>query len=88
MLSAREYLYISYRGQNAKDNSALPPSALIDELLDYIEAGAEAPETVRAQLVTLQPLQSFSHQYALGNARLYSYLDTVGATGKGGDTGQ
>lgn len=80
--SAREYLYISYRGQNAKDNSTLPPSALIDELLDYIEAGAEAPETVRRQLVTLQPLQSFSHQYALGNKRLYSYLDTVGATGK------
>ncbi|AXY77595.1 exodeoxyribonuclease V subunit gamma [Paraflavitalea soli] len=80
--SAREYLYISYRGQNAKDNSTLPPSALIDELLDYIEAGAEAPETVRPQLVTLQPLQSFSHQYALGNKRLYSYLDTVGATGK------
>lgn len=82
VLSAREYLYISYRGQNAKDNSNLPPSALIDELLDYIEAGTEVPEAVRTQLVTLQPLQSFSHQYAAGKEGLYSYLETAAAPGK------
>ncbi|MBO9564153.1 MAG: exodeoxyribonuclease V subunit gamma [Niastella sp.] len=77
ILSARKYLYISYLGQHAKDNSVLPPSALIDELLDYIEAGAEAPDEVRDQLITLQPLQGFSHQYATGNKRLYSYLNTA-----------
>nr|WP_315820738.1 hypothetical protein [Paraflavitalea speifideiaquila] len=82
ILSAREYLYISYRGQNAKDNSLLPPSALIDELLDYIEAGTENPEAVRAQLVTLQPLHSFSHQYTRGDQRLYNYLDAATGTGK------
>lgn len=82
LLSAREYLYMSYRGQNARDNSSLPPSALIDELLDYMEAGAEAPEEVRELLVTRQPLQAFSHQYAAGHERLYNYLHLVTAPDK------
>ncbi|WP_276485148.1 exodeoxyribonuclease V subunit gamma [Paraflavitalea pollutisoli] len=73
ILSARDYLYISYRGMNARDNTTLPPSALVDELLDYIEAGANIP--VREQLVTHHPLQSFSHQYNSGKPGLYNYLD-------------
>lgn len=76
ILSARQYLYISYVGQSAKDNSRMPPSALVDELLDYIEAGAEWPEEVRSKLVTKQPLQGFSRKYEMGDERLYSYLNT------------
>lgn len=75
ILSARQYLYISYVGQSAKDNSRMPPSALVDELLDYIEAGAEWPEGVRSRLVTRQPLQGFSRKYEMGDERLYSYLN-------------
>ncbi|MBS1567238.1 MAG: exodeoxyribonuclease V subunit gamma, partial [Bacteroidetes bacterium] len=74
MLSAREYLYISYIGQSAKDNTSLPPSALVDELVDYIEAGAIEPEKVRPQLVVRQPLQSFSHRYNGDDPRLSNYL--------------
>lgn len=80
ILSAREYLYMSYLGQNAKDNTPLPPSALIDELLDYIEAGAETATDIRNTLVTLQPLQGFSHKYSTHQNRLYSYLNTVSTT--------
>ena len=76
LLSARDYLYISYLGQNPKDNSPIPPSALIDELIGYIEAGATVPEEVQGLLVTRQPLQGFSRRYVPGNDRLYSYLDT------------
>ncbi len=76
LLSARDYLYISYLGQNPKDNTLIPPSALIDELIGYIEAGAKAPEEVRELLVTRQPLQGFSRKYVPGDDRLYSYLDT------------
>ncbi len=54
----------------------------MDELLDYIEAGAEAPVPVRELLVTRQPLQSFSSKYRDGNKRLYSYLDTAAAEAK------
>jgi exodeoxyribonuclease V gamma subunit len=41
VLSAREYLYISYIGRSAKDNSIHPPSALVDELVDYVESGMQ-----------------------------------------------
>ncbi|NLR59673.1 exodeoxyribonuclease V subunit gamma [Chitinophaga polysaccharea] len=82
LLSAREYLYISYLGKNAKDNADLPPSALVDELIDYIEAGTLSPETVRQRLVTLQPLQSFSRKYAGTDARLFSYLSAKTTAGK------
>lgn len=74
ILSAREYLYISYIGQSARDNTALPASALIDELVEYIESGAVEPEKVKQQLITLQPLQSFSARYNRQNNRLYNYL--------------
>ncbi|MBW8683817.1 exodeoxyribonuclease V subunit gamma [Chitinophaga rhizophila] len=77
VLSARQYLYISYVGQSAKDNSRMPPSALVDELLDYIESGCEDPEHVRDKLVTRQPLQGFSRKYGLGDERLYSYLNSA-----------
>lgn len=77
VLSARQYLYISYVGQSAKDNSRMPPSALVDELLDYIESGCEEPEEVRSRLVTRQPLQGFSRKYVQGDDRLYSYLNTT-----------
>ncbi|UPK71757.1 exodeoxyribonuclease V subunit gamma [Chitinophaga filiformis] len=77
VLSARQYLYISYVGQSAKDNSRMPPSALVDELLDYIESGTGEPDKVREKLVTRQPLQGFSRKYLSGNERLYSYLNTT-----------
>ncbi|CAL1521268.1 exodeoxyribonuclease V subunit gamma [Chitinophaga sp. MM2321] len=83
VLSAQQYLYISYVGRNAKDNTILPPSALVDELIDYIESGVKAyAETVRNQLITQQPLQGFSRKYSLGDERLFSYLHTNSSSGK------
>lgn len=79
ILSAREYLYISYVGQSVKDNTCMPPSALVDELIDYIASGLTEPEGVREQLVTLHPLQSFSRKYTTGNERLYNYLNNRSA---------
>jgi len=78
LLSAQDHLYISYTGQNAKDNTSLPPSALVDELIDYIEAGADEPDQVRAQLITRQPMHTFSHKYAGADPKLYNYLDKTG----------
>jgi exodeoxyribonuclease V gamma subunit len=75
LLSAQQYLYISYIGQNAKDNSVHPPSALLDELLDYIASGLKDTETAaRNFLVTTQPLHGFSQQYFQHRHGLYSYL--------------
>ncbi|MEP6595351.1 MAG: exodeoxyribonuclease V subunit gamma, partial [Ginsengibacter sp.] len=77
LLSAKNYLYISYIGQSVKNNSTLPPSVLVDELIDYIASGTSAPARVREQLVTLQPMHGFSQKYDAGDARLYSYPRTT-----------
>ncbi|QJB34615.1 exodeoxyribonuclease V subunit gamma [Chitinophaga oryzae] len=83
VLSAQQYLYISYVGRNAKDNTPLPPSALVDELVDYIISGVkDGAEKVRDLLITQQPLQGFSRKYSMGNDRLYSYLNRYQDTGK------
>lgn len=75
VLSARQYLYISYIGRSAKDNSIHPPSALVDELVDYVESGIIEPGIkVRERMVTTQPLHGFSQKYFQNIAGLYSYL--------------
>lgn len=73
ILSAKDYLYISYIGQNVKDNTTFPPSALVDELVDYIESPCLEPETARAALITRHPLHSFSRKLMPG---FWNYLDT------------
>ncbi len=37
LLAARNHLYLSFIGRSATDNQVLPPSILVDELLDYID---------------------------------------------------
>ncbi|MBN1614074.1 MAG: exodeoxyribonuclease V subunit gamma [Deltaproteobacteria bacterium] len=45
LLSAREKLIISYVGRSLKDNSPMPPSVVVSELLDYIDRGFALPST-------------------------------------------
>ncbi len=78
VLSAQEYLYMSYIGQSAKDNSTLPPSTVIDELIDYIEAKCDRPEHVRATILNKHPLHSFSERHTGGNGAYLNYLDLKG----------
>ena len=76
LLSAKDYLYLSYIGQSPKDNSVIPPSALLDELFDYIADGLkEDAAAVRNLLVTKHPLHSFSQKYASHSPGLFAYLD-------------
>ena len=75
VLSAQQYLYISYIGRSAKDNSIHPPSALVDELVDYVESGITEPGIkVRDRLITTHPLHGFSQKYFQNISGLYSYL--------------
>jgi exodeoxyribonuclease V gamma subunit len=67
LLSARERLYLSYAGRSIRDNSPLPPSVLIAELLDcLVPAIASDPMSqdalgiARRRLVVEHPLQAFS----------------------------
>ena len=78
LLAARQRLYISYIGQSVQDNSSLPPSVIVSELLDYL-----TKMTGRAQQrwICQHPLQAFSPRYYSGGSKgnkddhaLFSYV--------------
>ena len=60
ILAARKRLIISYIGQSIRDNSELPPSVLVSELLDSVSIySGIKPEA----LICKHPLQAFSPRY-------------------------
>ena len=83
ILSARERLYISYTGLSLRDNSVIPPSVLVSELLDFFDrAYMRAPTAdylgddaaFYKTLLTLHRLQPFSAAYFNGRQKeLFSY---------------
>ena len=74
LLSAREKLHISYVGQSVRDNTSLPPSVLVSELMDYIEKGFEHPEKkILDHVVIRHRLQPFNPGYFRPGGRLFSY---------------
>ena len=68
LLSTRKVFYVSYIGQSIKDNSALPPSVLVSELLDYLNRAFEMPHRKLAKefLVTRHRLHPFNTDYFSG----------------------
>lgn len=82
LLSAGENLYISYIGQSVKDNTRIPPSALVDELLDYIQGAIEEDISASESLVINHALHSFSKKYRSGKPAYYNYLDDLKASEK------
>jgi exodeoxyribonuclease V gamma subunit len=79
LLSAQQQLFISYTGQNMSDNSVIPPSTVVSQLLDYIEQGFTSPDPekpLREYMITKQRLQPFSPGYFEGkDLRSYSLRD-------------
>ncbi|HZQ60614.1 MAG TPA: exodeoxyribonuclease V subunit gamma [Casimicrobiaceae bacterium] len=82
VMAARERLYLSYTGRNIRDNSALPPSGVIADLLEVlVPALAEDARSLDAQgaamarLVIEHPLQPFSADYFRrgGDPRIASF---------------
>ncbi len=74
MLSVRAKLYISYVGQSIQDNSLIPPSVLVSELMDYIEQGFEIPgKNILEHISTKHRLQAFSPEYFKKDEKLFSY---------------
>jgi exodeoxyribonuclease V gamma subunit len=66
ILSAREKLYISYVGQSIRDNSRMPPSVLVSELMDVIIHGFKLPnggKIIEELLLVRHRLQAFSPVY-------------------------
>ncbi|MBW2107326.1 MAG: exodeoxyribonuclease V subunit gamma [Deltaproteobacteria bacterium] len=76
LLSARSRLHISYVGQDIQDNTPIPPSVLVSELMDYIEQGFEIPGcAIVDHLITKHRLQPFSPVYFSKDAKLFSYCE-------------
>lgn len=76
LLSARERLLISYSGQSIRDNSPLPPSVLVDELLEYLgRRFDDGCGFFPASLVTRHRLQPFSPVYFAGDRALASFSE-------------
>ncbi|HOJ43095.1 MAG TPA: exodeoxyribonuclease V subunit gamma, partial [Syntrophorhabdaceae bacterium] len=74
ILSARLCLYISYIGQSIKDNSEIPPSVVVSELIDYIEKGFYHPERRPVEIILKKhPLQPFSPKYFQKESVIYNY---------------
>ncbi len=82
-LAAQDCLHLSYTGYSVRDNSTLPPSVLVDELLDVLVPALAADNTpaanarARSRIVIEHPLQPFSRNYFAEDAdpRLRSYND-------------
>ena len=84
VLAARDKLYLSYTGRSVRDNSVLPPSVLVAELLDYVvnasaalPVSAETVKEARDRLIVEHPLQPFSASYfdPSGEPRRRSFND-------------
>jgi exodeoxyribonuclease V gamma subunit len=79
LLSAREQLYISWVGRSIRDDSERPPSVLVAQLRDHLDAVWSTPSGTRASdaLTTGHPLQPFSRDYfpaeGGGHGALFSY---------------
>lgn len=75
ILSARDVLYLSHVGQSVRDNTSLPPSVLVSELLDTVDRGFAFPEGEDAvsRLVVRHRLQGFSPACFTDGSVFFSY---------------
>ena len=73
LLSAQEYLYISYIGRSISDNQEREPSVLVSQLLDYIvENLPDEGKDWRALLVQQHGMTAFSRKNFEKNDRTFS----------------
>ena len=82
LVSAARVFYISYVGQSVQDNSDIPPSVIVSELIDTIEDSYGIPVE---DLVVRHPLQAYSPRYfnnsepALFSYSLENFMAAAGA---------
>lgn len=69
LISARDVLYLSYQGNQIKDNSVRQPSLILRELMDYLEKGYGWD--FEDGLIKSTPLQAFSHKNYQGQCKSF-----------------
>jgi len=76
LLSARERFIVSYTGQSIRDNAGIPPSVLVDELVEYLgQRFSDGSDSFPAELVIHHRLQPFSPEYFTGAGGLFSFSE-------------
>lgn len=76
LLSARRRLIISYVGQSERDNSKIPPSPLVSELMDYLDRNLVLEDGVPTNRIVYEHrLHSFNISYFEPGSGLFTYFD-------------
>jgi exodeoxyribonuclease V gamma subunit len=78
LLAAREKLTISYVGQSIKDNSEIPPSVVVSELIEAVEQGftlGPRGDSILDHICIRHRLQAFSPSYFEGRPGFFSYSE-------------
>jgi len=74
LLSAREKLYISWQGRRSTDHEVKPPSVLVAQLIDYLNAVWKRGDALAFDKENqLQPLQAFSPKYFTKDSGVSTY---------------
>lgn len=74
LMSAREKLYLSYIGQDSKNNTEKPASIVIDSLIDYIFF-FENDQKKKKEFIIRHPLHNFNTKYLDSEyPQLYTYI--------------
>lgn len=69
LLSARDYLLLSYSGRDPRDNSELQPALMLSQLEETVTEGYVLDGALRVE----HPLQPFSERYRSANAEVFTY---------------
>jgi exodeoxyribonuclease V gamma subunit len=69
LISARDTLYLSYQGNNVKNNSVREPSLILTELMDYLANGYGWD--LSKNMINQLPLQAFSHKNYSGKYKSF-----------------
>lgn len=76
LISARDLLYFSYVARDIRDNTPLPPSVLLSELMDYLDDHYPMQPTPLSQALSVShPLQPFNPRYFAPDSGLFSFDD-------------
>jgi exodeoxyribonuclease V gamma subunit len=74
VISAREKLFISYTGQSSRDNSIIPPSVLVSELMDAVNRDFRLPDGGGTDwILTRHRLQPFNPAYFRKDSHIFSH---------------
>ncbi|MGL4292742.1 MAG: hypothetical protein ACRCSQ_04115, partial [Bacteroidales bacterium] len=75
LTNAESSFYVSYLGMDVKDNTELPASIMVDQLLSFINSKTSLTNNEKEGYVrVMHPLHGFSNRYGLQNPRYFTYL--------------